>query len=137
MSKPDAGHPGRRIVESLRRWARQLKADGLTLWFAARDPQTPWQARWLAMIVVAYALSPIDLIPDFIPVLGILDDLILLPALIWLVIRLLPPAVVQRSRERAEQWLAEQRERPRSRYGAALIVLIWIAAIAAATWLWY
>ena len=140
----DAGQPtavparGRRQsgMETLRRWARQLKRDGLSLWFASRDPQTPWRVKLLAAAVVAYALSPIDLIPDFIPVLGLLDDLILLPGLIWLAIRLLPEPVLARSREKAEQWLAERRERPRSRVGAVLIVLLWITVLAAAVIWW-
>ena len=136
MSKPAPHRSGRAMVERLRGWAGRLKRDGLTLWFAYRDPGTPWKARLLAGVVVAYALSPIDLIPDFIPVLGLLDDLILLPGLIWLVIRMLPAPVLERSRVRAQQWLAEQRERPRSRIGAVAIVLAWIAILAAlAYWL--
>ncbi|MEO6663932.1 MAG: YkvA family protein, partial [Rubrivivax sp.] len=82
------------ISASIRAWARRLKRDGLTLWFAARHADTPWYAKALAMFVVGYALSPIDLIPDFIPVLGYLDDVLLLPALIWLTIRLLPLPVL-------------------------------------------
>ena len=121
-------------MEALRRWARLLKRDGLSLWFASRDPQTPWRVKLLAAAVVAYALSPIDLIPDFIPVLGLLDDLILLPGLIWLALRLLPGPVLARSREKAEQWLAERGERPSSRVGAVLIVLLWIAVLAAIIW---
>lgn len=77
------------FIDALRRWARQLKRDVLALWFARRHPQTPWHAKALGAFVVAYALSPIDLIPDFIPVLGFLDDVILLPGLIWLTLRLL------------------------------------------------
>ena len=126
----------RATVDRLRGWAGRLKRDGLTLWFAYRDPDTPWQARLLAVVVVAYALSPIDLIPDFIPVLGLLDDLILLPGLIWLVIRMLPAPVLERSRASAQQWLAEQRERPRSRIGAVMIVLAWIATLAVIGYWW-
>ena len=81
------------LLTTARTWAVRIKRDGLTLWFALRDPRTPWLARALAWLVVAYALSPIDLIPDFIPVLGYLDDL-LLPGLIWLTLRLLPEAVL-------------------------------------------
>ena len=81
------------IAARLRTWAKKVKRDGVTLWFAGRHPQTPWFAKALGAFVVAYALSPIDLIPDFIPVLGYLDDAILLPALIWLAIRLIPAPV--------------------------------------------
>ncbi|KQY80172.1 YkvA family protein [Pelomonas sp. Root1444] len=115
------------FIASTRAWARRLKRDALTLWFARTDPATPWAAKLLAALVVAYALSPIDLIPDFIPVLGYLDDVLLLPALIWLALRLLPPAVVQASRARAEQWMAEAGARPRSLVGGIVIVLVWLA----------
>ena len=77
-------------VPSLRCWARQLKQHTLTVYFAARDPRTPWLVRLLALLVAAYALSPIDLIPDFIPLIGYLDDLLLLPLGIALVVRLSP-----------------------------------------------
>ena len=115
------------FIDATRAWARRLKRDALTLWFARTDPATPWAAKLLAALVVAYALSPIDLIPDFIPVLGYLDDVLLLPALIWLALRLLPPAVVQASRARAEQWMAEAGARPRSLVGGIVIVLVWLA----------
>ncbi len=96
-----------------------------------RDPRTPWAARLLAGLVVAYALSPIDLIPDFIPVLGYLDDLILVPAGLWLAVKLVPPAVMDDNRARAAQWFAEGHAGPRSRFAAAIIVLLWILAGAA------
>jgi uncharacterized membrane protein YkvA (DUF1232 family) len=85
--------------------------------------------------VVGYALSPVDLIPDFIPVLGYLDDALLLPGLIWLAIRLLPAGVVDESRRRADAWMAEQRAKPKSYAGAAVIVAVWLA-IAVAAWFW-
>jgi uncharacterized membrane protein YkvA (DUF1232 family) len=78
-----------RSRERLRDWARRLKRDAMTLWFARAHPATPWTAKVLAAIVVAYALSPIDLIPDFVPVLGYVDDVILLPLLIWLALAVL------------------------------------------------
>ncbi len=79
-----------RVFETLRQWARRIKRDGITLWFATRHPGTPWTIKLLGLFVVAYALSPIDLIPDFIPILGYLDDVLLLPGLIWLGVCLLP-----------------------------------------------
>lgn len=123
------------IADRLRTWAAKVKRDGLTLWFAGRHPQTPWYAKALGAFVVAYALSPIDLIPDFIPVLGYLDDAILLPALIWLAIRMIPAPVVEQCRERADHWLKTAGARPVSRVGAVLIVVAWIGA-SLALWRW-
>lgn len=119
------------VTERLRHWARRVRRDGLTLWFARRHPLTPWYAKALGVLVVAYALSPIDLVPDFIPVLGYVDDVLLLPALIWLAIRLLPPAVLADCRAQADAWLQEQRAQPRSRWGAVLVVALWLAMAAA------
>ena len=124
-----------RLLETTRAWARRLKRDVMTLWFARSHPATPWYAKAMGAFVVAYALSPIDLIPDFIPVLGYLDDVILLPALIWVTVRLLPPPVLQDSRQKAEQWITEQAAKPRSWAGAAAIVAIWLV-IAAVLLLW-
>lgn len=122
---------------ALRAWAHRLHRDGLALWFAVRHPDTPWYAKALAAVIVAYALSPIDLIPDFVPVLGYLDDLLLLPGLIWLAVRWLPAGVLAQCRADAEAWLAASRERPRSRAGAVAIVLIWgLVAWALAAWAW-
>jgi uncharacterized membrane protein YkvA (DUF1232 family) len=92
-----------RTTDSFRAWARRVKRDGVTLWFAVRYDRTPWYAKALSVFVVAYALSPIDLIPDFVPVLGYVDDILLLPALIWLAIRLLPSSVLTECRVRADQ----------------------------------
>lgn len=119
----------------MRDWARRVKRDGVTLWFAGRHPGTPWLAKALGVFVVAYALSPIDLVLDFIPVLGYLDDVLLLPALIWLAIRLLPPEVLTECRAQAETWMAAQGAKPRSRMGAVLVIGVWIA-IAAALGYW-
>ncbi|HEX5612002.1 MAG TPA: YkvA family protein [Burkholderiales bacterium] len=115
---------------TLNEWARSLKRQSLALYYAARDPRTPWYAKLIAAAIVAYALSPIDLIPDFIPVLGLLDDLLLLPAAIWIVVRLMPKGVLDDARERAEATL----ERPTSRTAAVVIVAIWIACAAALAW---
>ncbi|WP_251973724.1 YkvA family protein [Sphaerotilus microaerophilus] len=107
----------------------------MTLWFARAHPATPWTAKALAAVVVAYALSPIDLIPDFVPVLGYLDDVILLPLLIWLALRLLPPEVITESRRQAEAWLERHEARPRSWAGAIGIGLIWlVVAVGLSLW---
>ncbi len=115
------------LLDATRAWARRIKRDAMTLWFARSHPATPWYAKVMGAFVVAYALSPIDLIPDFVPVLGYLDDLILLPVLIWLTVRMLPAAVLAESRERAQQWMAQSSSKPRSRAGAMGIVLVWLA----------
>ena len=105
-------------------WARALKREVYALYLACRDPRVPWYARALAACVVAYAFSPIDLIPDFIPVLGYLDDLLLLPLGIALVIRLLPPGILAECRAAAEQ--AMTTGKPTSRVGVVVIVVIWL-----------
>lgn len=110
---------------SLRQWARDLKRDVVALWIAARDPRVPWYAKALAGATAAYALSPIDLIPDFIPVLGYLDDLLIVPAGIWLAVRLIPPALMAEFRETA----AHRGGKPVSKAGATFIVLLWLGAI--------
>ena len=123
------------VLQTLRSWAWRIKRDVMTLWFARRDPRTPWHAKALVVFVVAYALSPIDLVPDFIPVLGYLDDLILLPLLIWAAVRLLPPEVLESCRDQAQARLAESAARPRSLAGAIGIVLIWVViALAVLGW---
>ena len=86
-----------RVLERLRQWARAVKRDVLVLYLAARDPRVPWYAKVVAACVVAYALSPIDLIPDFIPVLGYLDDVIIVPLGIILAMRLIPPLAARRT----------------------------------------
>lgn len=125
------------FAESLRAWAKRIKRDGLTLWFARKHPRTPWHAKALGAFVVAYALSPIDLIPDFIPVLGYLDDVLLLPALIWLAVRMIPAEVLAESRRQADAWLASAAARPRSLAGAIAIVVLWVVCGAMlAFWVW-
>jgi uncharacterized membrane protein YkvA (DUF1232 family) len=120
---------------TLTAWAKRIKQDTVMLWFARRHPATPLMAKALCILAVAYALSPIDLIPDFIPVLGLLDELILLPAMIWLAVRLLPEQVVEFCRRQATQWLAERKAKPRSYTGAAVIVVLWLG-VAYALWHW-
>lgn len=115
---------------TLKTWARALKRDVTALWIAARDRRTPWVAKALAGAVAAYALSPIDLIPDFIPVLGYLDDLVIVPAGIWLVVRLIPEPLMAEFREAATR----RAGRPVSWVAAGAIAAIWIAAAAAVIW---
>jgi uncharacterized membrane protein YkvA (DUF1232 family) len=114
-------------------WARLLKRDVVAVYFAARDARTPMLARWLALAVAAYALSPIDLIPDFIPVLGYLDDLLIVPLGLLLVIRLLPAQVLAQAREKANAVLS----RPTSYAAAAVMVGIWLLCIAGAAYWWF
>ena len=116
--------------------ARRIKRDGVTLWFACRDARMPWWIKLLAGLVVAYALSPIDLVPDFIPVLGYLDDVILLPGLIWLVVRCMPHDVREDSRQQAEAWMAAQQRKPVSRWGVLLVLTVW-ALVAWGLWCWW
>ena len=110
----------------LRRRAKKFKAQLLTLWFCCSDPATPWPAKLLGGLVVAYAFSPIDLIPDFIPVLGYLDDLLIVPAGIYLALRLIPEDVLAESREKALAWIAQNQAKPRNYLAAALIVAVWL-----------
>lgn len=110
------------LKENFAVWAKAFKQQTLVVYFAARDPRTPLLVRLLAFLVAAYALSPIDLIPDFIPVIGYLDDLILLPLGIALIVKLTPPDVIRAARERA----AMQVERPTSYGAAAVVVVIWV-----------
>ena len=116
------------LLHKARAQAQRLKRDAYALYFVARDPRTPWYARALAAAVVAYALSPFDLIPDFVPVLGYLDDLVIVPLGIALVLRLVPRAVLDDCRVRAQ--LAA--DRPVSRAGAAFMIAVWLALAALA-----
>ena len=110
------------LLTRLKTWARGVKHDVVTVYFAARDPQAPLGARILAGLVAAYALSPIDLIPDFIPVLGYLDDLLIVPLGLLLVMRLMPDDVLDNARAKADTLLAK----PRSLLAAACFVAIWV-----------
>ena len=121
------------MFEQLKGWAGQLKAQLLTLWFCRSHPDTPLLAKIIAAMVVAYAFSPIDLIPDFIPILGQLDDLILVPLGIYLAMRLIPEHVLVQSRQKADVWVAEKKRALKNYFAAALILLIWAAL---AYWAW-
>ena len=116
------------MISNLKNWARRIKRDGVMLWFACRDPRTPWWLKGLAFFVVAYALSPIDLVPDFIPVLGFLDDVILLPVLIWFIVRHLPQHIARDCRQQADDWMNERQAKPVSQAGFVLVLLAWSAA---------
>ena len=116
------------------RWrvrAQAIKRDVYAVYLAARDPRVPWHAKAVAVCVTAYALSPIDLIPDFIPVLGYLDDLIIVPLGIMLVVKLIPPQILAEHRAAA----ARSSMQPRSTAGAVIVIAIWIAGAIAAGWL--
>jgi uncharacterized membrane protein YkvA (DUF1232 family) len=125
MARPEPGPLAR-----LRAWARAVRRDVMALWLAARDPRTPWLAKAVCAAIAAYALSPIDLIPDVIPVLGLLDEVILLPPLILLAVRLVPPDLMAELREEA----ARRVEHPVSRMGAAMVVGLWILALVLIAW---
>ena len=104
--------------------ARRLRVDAHAAWLAARDPRTPWYARLFGLLVTAYALSPIDLIPDFIPVLGLMDDALLIPLGLWLFVKMLPKGLIEEHRAAA----ARAAERPGSAWGAAIVLAVWLLA---------
>jgi uncharacterized membrane protein YkvA (DUF1232 family) len=115
------------LIANLKTRARQLKAEVTALYLAARHPRTPWYAKALIAAIVAYALSPIDLIPDFIPVLGFVDEIVLLPFAIVLAVKLVPAEVMAECRAKAQE---TGRVATRAgRIGAAVIVVLWLAAI--------
>ncbi|HVO44646.1 MAG TPA: YkvA family protein [Aggregatilineales bacterium] len=111
-------------IEGWRTWARRLKRKTLAVYLAYRDPRVPWVARLLAIAVLAYAFSPIDLIPDFIPVLGLVDDLVIVPAGLYLVIRMIPPEVMAEYEAKANQ----QFQKPQNWVMAGIIVGLWLLA---------
>jgi uncharacterized membrane protein YkvA (DUF1232 family) len=115
----------------LRRWASAARRDVRALALAVRDPRVPWYAKALAAATVAYALSPIDLIPDFVPVLGYLDDLILVPLGLLAAVRLIPPDVMADLRRRAEETDGSPSSR---RAGAVVVVGVWVLALTAGAW---
>ncbi len=117
----------------LREWARLIQRDVHAVYLASRDPRTPWYAKTIAIAVAAYAVSPIDLIPDFIPIFGQLDDLVILPLGIWLVVRMIPAEVMAEHRRAA----THEQAMPGSTAGTVTIVAIWIALTALAGWIAY
>jgi uncharacterized membrane protein YkvA (DUF1232 family) len=132
---PVASHPGWSdpMAERLKSRARRMKRDVHAIYLAARDPRTPWPAKALALCVAGYALSPIDLIPDFIPVLGYLDDVIIVPLGVLAVVRMIPPEVLAEHRAAAER----AAERPTSRAAAIVIACIWAGSAVLAAWFGY
>ena len=115
-----------------RGWAGRLEQEALAVWIAAQDPRMPWLEQVLVLCAAAYAFSPIDLIPDAIPVLGLLDDLVLVPVVLWLALRMTPADVLADSRAEAERRLAEGL--PVSRTAAVVIVGLWVVVLVALGW---
>lgn len=130
---PEIGQNDMEFFSELKQRARNLKAETFALYLAARDPRTPWYAKLLVAGIVAYALSPIDLIPDFVPVIGYLDDLILIPIGIALAIKLIPHQVLVECRAHANETI--QNREPVSWVAGAVIVIIWLI-LAALCFVW-
>jgi uncharacterized membrane protein YkvA (DUF1232 family) len=123
------------LFDAIHHWAKRVKQDSVMLWFACRHPQTPWLAKTIAAFAVAYALSPIDLIPDFIPVFGYLDDALLLPAMVWLAVRCLPDVVKEECQGQAQAWIQTHDAKPVSRWGIVWVLSMW-AVFSYLLWLW-
>lgn len=120
------------MLERLKARARALKNEAFAVYLAAKDSRTPWYAKALIFFVVTHTFSPIDLIPDFVPILGYLDDLIITPGGLWLAVRMIPPEVLAEARVTAA---AQGVDRSVGKIGAAIIVLLWIAGLAVAIFL--
>ena len=116
-----------KFIDNLKQYSRNMKRDVTALWFAYRDHRTPWYAKVFSALVVAYALSPIDLIPDFVPVLGYLDDLILIPAGITLALKMIPAEVMADSRLKAQD--QADNAKPASWIVGSIIILIWLVVL--------
>ena len=111
-------------------WAKSIKFDVLALWFALKHPSVSGWVKAITFVAIAYALSPIDLIPDFIPVLGYLDDLIIVPVLVWLALKLVPIDVLKQSREQAVEWIHSNQSKPKSYVGLLIVLVIWMFFLA-------
>jgi uncharacterized membrane protein YkvA (DUF1232 family) len=120
------------MLDRLKAQAWALKKEVFALYLAAKDPRTPWYAKGLVLLIVAYALSPIDLIPDFVPVLGYLDDLIIIPGGIWLAMRMIPPDALADARSAAS---TGSLDRSAGKYGMIVIVFLWLVALIFAVYL--
>jgi uncharacterized membrane protein YkvA (DUF1232 family) len=121
----------RSALRGIKAWARLLKREVRAIYLAAQSPRVPWYTKWLAMVVAGYALSPIDLIPDFIPILGYVDDLIIVPLGIWLVLSLIPEDVMTACRARADEAVTG----PHGKIAAIAIIAIWILGAAVLGWI--
>jgi uncharacterized membrane protein YkvA (DUF1232 family) len=121
------------MLSRIKAWAHRVNRDSYAIYLASRDPRVPWYAKALAIAVAAYALSPIDLIPDFIPVIGYLDDLVILPLGIWAVVSLIPGEVMVEYRAKA----SEAGQHPVSRAGMVAILLLWVTTASALGWIGY
>ena len=120
------------MLDAAKQWARKIKRDVVALWIAARDPRVPWYAKATAGAIAAYALSPVDLIPDFIPIIGYLDDLLIVPVGIMIAVKLVPADLMREFREEAMR-----REKPVSKAGLAFMIALWALAAVALAWLFW
>ena len=114
------------LFQNLKQKIDDLKIELLAVWFAYRDPRTPWYAKVWSALVAGYAFSPIDLIPDFIPVIGYLDDAIIVPLGLIIAIKLIPKEVMADTRIKAKDWIEQRKQKPQNKTMAVLIVLLWI-----------
>ena len=121
------------MLSRIKTWARRLNRDGHAVYLASRDPRVPWYVKALAIAVAAYALSPIDLIPDFIPIVGYLDDLVIVPFGIWLVVSLVPGEIMAECRAKADA----AGRRPVSRAGMIAIIVLWVLGVMTLGWIGY
>ena len=121
------------MLSRIKTWARRLNRDGHAVYLASRDPRVPWYVKALAIAVAAYALSPIDLIPDFIPIVGYLDDLVIVPFGIWLVVSLVPGEIMAECRAKADA----AGRRPVSRAGMIAIIVLWVLGVTTLGWIGY
>jgi uncharacterized membrane protein YkvA (DUF1232 family) len=121
------------MLSRIKTWARRLNRDGHAVYIASRDPRVPWYVKALAIAVAAYALSPIDLIPDFIPIVGYLDDLVIVPFGVWLVVSLIPAEIMAECRAKADA----AGRRPVSRAGMIAIIVLWVLGVMTLGWIGY
>ncbi|WNS81519.1 YkvA family protein [Domibacillus sp. DTU_2020_1001157_1_SI_ALB_TIR_016] len=123
------------MMNRLKKWARQLKRQLFMLYFACRDPRVPWYAKLFTACVVAYAFSPIDLIPDFIPVLGYIDDILLVPLGIFFALKMIPKPVAADCEERAQKLMKDGK--PKNWTAGVFVLLIWAAVLTwVGLWIW-
>ena len=118
-----------KIFKKITTLLKLLKKDVMVLWFVLKNPDTPFVTKLVGFVTVAYALSPVDLIPDFIPILGYLDDLIIVPILIWVTLKLVPENIIKHSRQQAQEWMEAEQRKPTSHIGLLIILAIWCLAI--------